>query len=67
VKLRESEVQGGISKWVVVQGGLVKFPFFFFSNFGLTWLGFKFVIFVSLVVIYHRLSYPLKKEAHFYL
>jgi hypothetical protein len=26
VKLRESEVQGGISKWVVVQGGLVKFP-----------------------------------------
>jgi hypothetical protein len=26
VKLRESEVQGGISKRLVVQGGLVKFP-----------------------------------------
>jgi hypothetical protein len=26
VKLRESEVQGDISKRLVVQGGLVKFP-----------------------------------------
>jgi hypothetical protein len=28
VKLRESEDQGGISKRLVVQGGLVKFPIF---------------------------------------
>jgi hypothetical protein len=26
VKLRGFEDQGGISKWLVVQGGLVKFP-----------------------------------------
>jgi hypothetical protein len=34
VKLRVFEDQGGISKWLVVQGGPVKFPRIWFKRFG---------------------------------
>jgi hypothetical protein len=57
VKLRESEVQWGISKRVVVQGGLVKFPLFF--NFNFNFFNFLCVCVFWFERLYIYTSFPL--------